>query len=115
MFHLVGSGNSRFFYIVDISIRARKIFRNIVCRFKNNAYICSAQGAQKPRCWPTSEKGLRCESGTMPVAVYPDSCMKSFGLVHSLPLAKSWEGATNGDESEDLPVHLERLVPAGYG
>jgi hypothetical protein len=41
--------------------------------------------------------------------------MKSFGLLHSLPLAKSWEGATNGDESEDLPVHLERLVPAGYG
>ena len=58
-------------------------------------------------CWLKSEKGIRCESGTIPVAVYPDSFMKSFGLLHSLPLAKSWEGATNGDESEDLPVHLD--------
>ena len=64
-------------------------------------------------CRPKGEKGIRCESGTIPVAVYPDSFMKSFGLLQSLPLAKSWEGATNGDESEDLPVHLERLIPAG--
>ena len=35
--------------------------------------MCSAQGALKPHCWLTGEKGIRCESGTIPVAVYLDS------------------------------------------
>jgi hypothetical protein len=40
---------------------------------------------------------------------------KEFWFVAFFATGESWEGATNGDESEDLPVHLERLVPAGYG
>jgi hypothetical protein len=40
---------------------------------------------------------------------------QEFWFVAIFATGASWEGATNGDESEDLPVHLERLVPAGYG
>ena len=47
-------------------------------------------------CWLKSEKGIRCESGTIPVAVYLDFHLESLCLLHSLPLVKYWEGATNG-------------------
>ena len=66
----------------------------LFCNSKNSLYICSAQGAQTPRCWPKGEKGIRCESGTIPVAVYLDST-KELCLLHSLPLVTYWEGATN--------------------
>ena len=46
-------------------------------------------------CWPKGEKGIRCESGTIPVAVYLDFHLESLCLLHSLPLVKYWEGATN--------------------
>ena len=45
--------------------------------------------------WPKSEKGIRCESGTIPVAVYLGSRSGSLCLLHSLPLVKYWEGATS--------------------
>ena len=50
----------------------------LFCNSKNSLYICSAQGAQTPRCWPKGEKGIRCESGTIPVAVYLDFRHRSF-------------------------------------
>ena len=40
-------------------------------------------------CWSKSEKGIRCESGTIPVAVYLDFHSGSLCLLHSLPLAKA--------------------------
>ena len=46
-------------------------------------------------CWPKGEKGIRCESGTIPVAVYLDSRQRSLCLLQSLPLVTYWEGATN--------------------
>ena len=57
-------------------------------------------------CWQTSEKGIRCESGTIPVAVYPDSYIKSLVcciLCHWRKLGRR----DKRDESEDLPVHLD--------
>ena len=47
-------------------------------------------------CWPKSEKGIRCESGTIPVAVYSVSYLGSFGLLHSLPLAKAGKARQTG-------------------
>ena len=47
-------------------------------------------------CWSKGEKGIRCESGTIPVAVYLDFHSGSLCLLHSLPLVKYREGATNG-------------------
>jgi hypothetical protein len=42
------------------------------------------------------EKGIRCESGTIPVAVYLDSCQKESMFVAFLATGKTyWEGATS--------------------
>ena len=64
---------------------------------KRITYFCNAQGAQTPHCWPKGEKGIRCESGTIPVAVYPDSYSKEeFRLIAFFATGESWEGAING-------------------
>ena len=47
-------------------------------------------------CWPKSEKGIRCESGTIPVAVYLDFHSGSLCLLHSLPLAKAGKARQTG-------------------
>ena len=60
-------------YIVDITLTRKKTFEKMFGEAKNITYICGAQGAQKPHCWLMGEKGIRCESGTIPVAVYLDS------------------------------------------
>jgi hypothetical protein len=53
------------------------------------------------------EKGIRCESGTIPVAVYLDSCQKESMFVAFLATGKNILGRRNKrDESEDLPVHF---------
>ena len=52
------------------------------------------------------EKGIRCESGTIPVAVYLDS---SHGVmfVAFFATGKILGRRNKRDESEDLPVHLD--------
>ena len=47
-------------------------------------------------CWLKSEKGIRCESGTIPVAVYLDFHSGSLCLLHSLPLAKAGKARQTG-------------------
>ena len=102
------------FYIVDITTIVWNVSAFLFCSSKNITYICSAQGALKPHCWPKSEKGIRCESGTIPVAVYLDSTSRSFGLLHSLPLAKAGKARQTGWVRRPTCA-FRRLVPAGYG
>ena len=83
-----------YFYIVDIRIKTQKNFKINFGDLKTIIYICSAQGAQKPHCWPKGEKGIRCESGTIPVAVYLDSIVGVM-FVAFFATGKYWEGATN--------------------
>ena len=47
-------------------------------------------------CWLKSEKGIRCESGTIPVAVYLDFHSESLSLLHSLPLVNTGKAQQTG-------------------
>ena len=53
-------------------------------------------------------KGIRWESGTVPAAVSPTQRFRTM----SLPLA-GWEGADNGDESEDL-LQYDAIMYRGH-
>ena len=65
-------------------------------------------------CWLKSEKGIRCESGTIPVAVYLDFHLESLSLLHSLPLVNT--GKAQQTRWVRRPTcAFRRLVPAGYG
>ena len=64
-------------------------------------------------CRPKGEKGIRCESGTIPVAVYLYSIwsLACCILCHWRKLGRR----NKRDKSEDLPWCVERIIPAGYG
>ena len=94
-------------YIVDITLTRKKTFEKMFGEAKNITYICGAQGAQKPHCWPKSEKGIRCESGTIPVAVYLGFRSGEFMFVAFFATGKILGRRNKRDESEDLPVHLD--------
>ena len=57
-------------------------------------------------CWLKGEKGIRCESGTIPVAVYLDS-IQGVMFVAFFATGKILGRRNKRDESEDLPVHLD--------
>ena len=57
-------------------------------------------------CWSKGEKGIRCESGTIPVAVYLDS-IDGVMFVAFFATGKILGRRNKRDESEDLPVHLD--------
>jgi len=46
-------------------------------------------------CWPKGEKGIRCESGTIPVAVYLNSAFRVW-FIAIFATGNNWEGAING-------------------
>lgn len=66
------------------------------------------QEIRRPRC-RKAQQGIRCESGTIPVAVCP------FKGLCQMPLLDAGR-RTGGDESEDLPQpSLHYVLPRDYG
>ena len=49
----------------------------------------------KATSWPKGEKGIRCESGTIPVAVYLNSAIRVW-FIAIFATGNNWEGAING-------------------
>jgi len=49
----------------------------------------------KATSWPKGEKGIRCESGTIPVAVYLNSAIRVW-FIAIFATGNYWEGAING-------------------
>ena len=83
------------FYIKDITENLSKYISKSFGLIKISTYICSAQGASKPRCRPKGEKGI-------PVRIRNNTCCcvsllhSEFGLLHSLPLAKAGKAQQAG-------------------
>jgi len=55
----------------------------------------SCTRSHKATSWPKGEKGIRCESGTIPVAVYLNSAFRVW-FIAIFATGNNWEGAING-------------------
>ena len=84
----------RTFYIKDIRFFTKKIFEINFCISKLSFTFAVHKELRGYVCWSKSEKGIRCESGTIPVAVYLDSIVGVM-FVAFFATGKYWEGATN--------------------
>lgn len=65
-------------------------------------------------CWPKGEKGIRCESGTIPVAVYLNSVIR-VQFIAIFATGNYWEGAINGMSQKTYLGAFGKIIPAGYG
>ena len=65
-------------------------------------------------CWSKGEKGIRCESGTIPVAVYLNSAIRVW-FIAIFATGNYWEGAINGMSQKTYLGALIKIIPAGYG
>ena len=63
---------------------------------RKNYYICSSYGDCHPFSGGTIEKGIRCETGTVPAAVSPETS-------HDIVATVLGREGSGEDKSEDLP------------
>ena len=68
----------------------------------------------KATSWPKGEKGIRCESGTIPVAVYLNSAIRVW-FIAIFATGNYWEGAINGMSQKTYLGAFGKIIPAGYG
>ena len=74
----------------------------------------SCTRSHKATSWPKGEKGIRCESGTIPVAVYLNSAFRVW-FIAIFATGNNWEGAINGMSQKTYLGALGKIIPAGYG
>ena len=68
----------------------------------------------KATSWLEGEKGIRCESGTIPVAVYLNSVIR-VQFIAIFATGNYWEGAINGMSQKTYLGAFGKIIPAGYG
>ena len=68
----------------------------------------------KATSWPKGEKGIRCESGTIPVAVYLNSAIRVW-FIAIFATGNYWEGAIDEMSQKTYLGALKRLYLQDYG